>query len=117
LVAIGPTCKLWLENTADSVTALAAKEGPSVSVVGDTYRIIIGANKRCVCSYDMLIPPWIDRSAWREINDILTINGFAWLENGKESEWIKMKRQGITISTEEQSSGITDQDLRDYGSS
>jgi hypothetical protein len=34
---------------------------------------------------------WIHKSVWREINDILAINGFAWLENGKESEWIKMK--------------------------
>jgi hypothetical protein len=44
---------------------------------------------------------WIDRSVWREINDILTINGFAWLENGKESEWINMKQQGSSNTTEE----------------
>jgi hypothetical protein len=35
----------------------------------------------------------IDKSLRRDINDILAINGFAWLETGKESEWIKMKRQ------------------------
>jgi hypothetical protein len=44
---------------------------------------------------------WIDRSVRREINDILAINGFAWLENGKESEWIKMKQQGGSVVTEE----------------
>jgi hypothetical protein len=33
---------------------------------------------------------WIDKSIWREINDFLSINNFSWLENCKESEWIKM---------------------------
>jgi len=30
---------------------------------------------------------------WRQINDILS--GFNWLENGKESHWIKMKQQEV----------------------
>ncbi len=37
---------------------------------------------------------WLPKPVWREINDILLINGFSWLENGKESQWIKMKQQG-----------------------
>lgn len=32
---------------------------------------------------------WIEKQEWREINDILRINGFAWLSNGKDSCWIK----------------------------
>lgn len=32
---------------------------------------------------------WIEREEWREINDILRINGFAWLSNGKDSCWLK----------------------------
>jgi hypothetical protein len=36
---------------------------------------------------------WIAKQVWREINDILSINGFSWLENGKESKWIKIKQQ------------------------
>lgn len=36
---------------------------------------------------------WLPKPIWREINDILSINGFSWLENGKESQWIKLKRQ------------------------
>lgn len=36
---------------------------------------------------------WLPKPLWREINDILFINGFSWLENGKESQWIKMKQQ------------------------
>lgn len=34
---------------------------------------------------------WIEKQEWREINDILRINGFAWLSNGKDSCWIKMQ--------------------------
>jgi hypothetical protein len=36
---------------------------------------------------------WLPKPIWREINDILFINGFSWLENGKESKWIKLKQQ------------------------
>jgi hypothetical protein len=34
---------------------------------------------------------WLPKPIWREINDILFVNGFSWLENGKESQWIKMR--------------------------
>lgn len=37
---------------------------------------------------------WIPKSIWREINDILFINGFHWIENGRESCWIKLREQG-----------------------
>jgi transposase-like protein len=56
---------------------------------------------------------WIDRAVWRQINDILAINGFAWLENGKESEWIKLKQQGS--ATKEELSENTKHNLRTYG--
>jgi hypothetical protein len=36
---------------------------------------------------------WLPKPLWREIDDILSVNGFHWLENGKESQWIKMKQQ------------------------
>ena len=36
---------------------------------------------------------WLPKPIWREINDILFVNGFSWLENGKESQWIKLKQQ------------------------
>lgn len=38
---------------------------------------------------------WIPKSIWREINDILFINGFHWLENGRDSKW--MRGQGAPI--------------------
>jgi hypothetical protein len=45
----------------------------------------------------------------------LAINGFAWLENGKESEWIKMKQHGSPIAIKQGISENANQDLRDYG--
>jgi len=32
---------------------------------------------------------WVEKQIWKEINDILRINGFAWLSSGKDSCWIK----------------------------
>jgi putative transposase len=32
---------------------------------------------------------WMERQTWREINDILRLNGFSWLSNGKDSCWLK----------------------------
>jgi hypothetical protein len=48
-----------LENTNNSLTVVAAQEGYSVSVVGDTYRIIIGSEQTngAYAFIDMLIPP------------------------------------------------------------
>ena len=34
-----------MENISNFPTAVAAQEGPSVSVVGDTYRIVIGSDQ------------------------------------------------------------------------
>lgn len=34
---------------------------------------------------------WLDLKAWREINDILRVDGFSWLSNGKDSCWIKVQ--------------------------
>jgi quercetin dioxygenase-like cupin family protein len=48
-----------MENTSNSITAIAPQGGLSVSVVGDTYRIIIGGEqtKGAYALIDMLIPP------------------------------------------------------------
>lgn len=31
----------------------------------------------------------IDKQVWREINDILRLNGFSWISNGRESCWMR----------------------------
>lgn len=37
---------------------------------------------------------WIDKKVWREINDILRLNKFSWLNDGKENGcWIRLKKQ------------------------
>jgi quercetin dioxygenase-like cupin family protein len=48
-----------MENTSNSITAIAPQGGLSVSVVGDTYRIIIGGEQTngAYALVDMLIPP------------------------------------------------------------
>jgi hypothetical protein len=48
-----------MENTNNSLTAVAAQEGSIVSVVGDTYRIVIGSEQTngAYALIDMLIPP------------------------------------------------------------
>jgi quercetin dioxygenase-like cupin family protein len=48
-----------MESTNNSLTSVAAQEGPSVSVVGDTYRIVIGSEQTngAYALIDMLIPP------------------------------------------------------------
>jgi quercetin dioxygenase-like cupin family protein len=48
-----------MENIHNSPTAVAAQEGPSVSVVGDTYLIVIGSEQTrgVYALIDMLIPP------------------------------------------------------------
>jgi transposase-like protein len=33
---------------------------------------------------------WMEKQTWREINDILRLNGFSWLSNGKDSCWLKL---------------------------
>ncbi len=33
---------------------------------------------------------WMEKKTWREINDILRLNQFNWLSNGKDSCWIKL---------------------------
>jgi hypothetical protein len=34
---------------------------------------------------------WLDQKDWREIHDILRVQGFNWLAHGKDSCWIKMR--------------------------
>jgi quercetin dioxygenase-like cupin family protein len=48
-----------MENINNSLTAVGAQEGPSIPVVGDTYRIVIGSEQTngAYALIDMLIPP------------------------------------------------------------
>jgi len=48
-----------MENVNDSLTVVYEQEGPSVSVVGNTYRTIIDSEQTngAYALIDMLIPP------------------------------------------------------------
>jgi hypothetical protein len=37
---------------------------------------------------------WLDLKMWREVNDIVRVQGFNWLANGKDSCWIKLLTAG-----------------------
>jgi hypothetical protein len=56
-----------MENTNNSLTAVAPKEGPSLSVLGDTYRIVVGGEQTdgTYALIDMLIPQKEDPSRIR----------------------------------------------------
>jgi len=32
---------------------------------------------------------WLEKQTWREINDILRLNGFSWISNGRDGCWLK----------------------------
>ena len=32
---------------------------------------------------------WLEKQTWREINDILRLNGFSWFSHGRDGCWIK----------------------------
>jgi len=38
---------------------------------------------------------WIEKNTWREINDILRLNRFCWLKNGKDGCWIRLKQRSL----------------------
>ena len=48
-----------MKSTNNSITAVSANEGPSISVIGDTYRIIMESEQTngAYALIDMLIPP------------------------------------------------------------
>ena len=59
-----------MENTNNSLTAVAPHGGYSLSVVGDTYRIIIGSKQTngAYALIDMLIPKKVfERTIWMKL--------------------------------------------------
>ena len=60
---------------------------------------MLGARHRrvdCSNKFYRCLAPWLNRRVmekkdWREINDIVRVQGFCWLANGKDSCWMKMR--------------------------
>lgn len=43
----------------------------------------------------------LDKQIWREISDILRMNGFSWLSNGRDSCWLKLLGETQNEESEE----------------
>lgn len=52
-------------------------------------------------SIKVIAKGWIEKQTWREINDILRINGFSWLPNGRDSCWLKLLPEAQNEESEE----------------
>lgn len=50
-------------------------------------KVSVVNEKDCV---KVICKGWMERQTWREINDILRLNQFNWLSNGKDSCWMKL---------------------------
>jgi G3E family GTPase len=57
-----------------------------VKQLGKRFEKMTVSNEKDCIKFKQKI--WIERQEWREINDILRVNGFNWLANGKDSWWI-----------------------------
>ena len=66
------------EAKRDSNILSHLEKNPHIAVVREKDCIRVRANQG------------IDRKTWAEINEVLKNIGFGWLENGSDSEWMKM---------------------------
>ena len=81
------------DNSTESLMRQAAIFNKQ-SMVGDSikglgirmHKVTVLNEKDC-----MKVKPksWLDKKDWREIHDILRVQGFNWLPNGKDSCWMK----------------------------
>ena len=83
------------ENRTESLmrqAAIHAKDemvSPVVKGLGvRIHKVTILNEKDCI---KVKQKGWLDKKDWVEIHDILRVQGFAWLSNGKDSCWIKMQ--------------------------
>ena len=70
--------KLAIEHKKSGIQRLGLKRLAKVTITNEGNSTKVKPN----C--------WIEKIMWREINDILKLNGFAWLSNGRDSCWLKM---------------------------
>lgn len=82
------------ENKTESLmrqAAIHAKDelvSPVVKGLGvRIHKVTILNEKDCI---KVRQKGWLDKKDWVEIHDILRVQGFSWLANGKDSCWIRM---------------------------
>ena len=74
-----------------SATASQKETSPEMYVInqlGKRFEKLTVINEKDCIKFKQ--KSWIEKEEWREINDILRVNGFSWLSNGKDSCWIRM---------------------------
>lgn len=81
------------DNKVESLmrqAAIHARDAPKEPIVKGlgirANKIVILNEKDCI---KIKARTWLDKKDWREIHDILRVQGFNWLANGKDSCWIK----------------------------
>lgn len=83
------------ENKVESLMRQAAVYGREVQQEPIVKGLGVRANKVQVLNESDCIKvkprTWLDKKDWREIHDILRVQGFNWLANGKDSCWIKIE--------------------------
>lgn len=81
------------ENKTESLirqAAMKAREretGPLVKGLGIRANKVVILNEKD--GIKVRAKTWLERKDWAEINDILRVQGFNWLSNGKDSCWMK----------------------------
>jgi transposase-like protein len=83
----------------DKLKSLIVKSAEAKERSRREYNIEVQLGKRADCltiirekdCISVKLESWIPKPVWREINDILFINGFHWIENGADSKWIKLR--------------------------
>jgi transposase-like protein len=82
------------ENKVESLMRQAATHNKDAIVQPVVKGLGIRLNKLLVINekdcVKILPKLWLDKRDWREIHDILRVQGFNWLANGKDSCWIRM---------------------------
>ena len=84
----GIDLNLGNDKIKDLITkSVESKRNFAVQLGKRVEKINIVNEKDCI----KVIPKvWMEKQTWREINDILRLNQFNWLSNGKDSCWIKL---------------------------
>jgi transposase-like protein len=86
--ASGVDLRLGNNKIKDLVTKSIESKPNFVVQLGDRIEKINIINEKD--SIKVTCKSWIQKNTWREINDILRLNGFSWLANGQDSCWLKL---------------------------
>ncbi len=71
-----------------AIHAKEVQQEPIVKGLGIRInKVVILNEKDCI---KIRAKSWLERKEWTEINDIVRVQGFNWISNGKDSCWIKM---------------------------